>query len=437
MRNFRKIVLLVLLLFIFEQLLGFALEPITYQHYLDLELKQKSLENHQPDMTFIGDSRISCCFIPSVFSENMENVTCAFNAGTGSQGIVGTYYYLKDILNQYDLKYVVVGLNYLTLLQEDRILKRDLVVLERINSPIIKAEFILDVFQPSEYIYFLKSYQYRNNIWNIPANLKKKLSKEYRQGVYTGEGMVYENLGFNRETEVFGAGAGIYISEPWVEENIDWEKIGYLDKIIELCKEKDTQIFLVSTPLTISTVYGTPGYNECYQFFKKYAASNGIPYDNLNLLKDRTDILPDSQMSSMEHVGADGANIISEYYCQILNKRLQGEDVDSYFYASINEMKANMEDIAACSFYTEKLDDVGNRKIVSESLHKDNIEIEYQFEIIKNEITSVLQPYSAKEECSLPVEEISFPMILRLRCRSLNDYSEKVFEIYIDENTWN
>lgn len=436
MRNFKKIVLLFFLLFIFEQVFGFALEPVTYQHYLELELKRKLSEDQQPDMTFIGNSRIASCFIPSVFSNNMEDVECAFNAGTGSQGIVGTYYYLKDILNQYDLKYVVVGLDYQTFLREDRVLKRDLVVLERINSPIIKAEFILDAFQPSEYIYFLKSYQYRGNIWDIPANLKEKLSKEYRQGVYTGGGMVYENLGFARETEVFGNGAGIYISEPWVEENIDWEKVKYLDKILELCKEKDTQVFLVSTPLTISTVYGTLGYNECNQFFVQYAESKGIPYDNLNLLKNRADILPDQKMSSMEHVGADGADIVSEYYCEILNKRLLGEEVDSYFYVSIDEMKENMEDIAACSLHTEKLDDAGNRKIVAESLHKENAEMEYQFEVIKGDTKSVLQPYSKNEECNLSVETISFPMTLCVRCRSLNDHSEKIYEITIDENTW-
>ncbi len=436
MRNFKKIVLLFCLLFIFEQVLGFALEPVTYQHYLELELNRKLSENQRLDMTFIGNSRISCCFIPSVFSNNMEDVECAINAGTGSQGIAGTYYYLKDILNQYDLKYAVVGVDYQTFLREDRVLKRDLVVLERINSPIIKAEFILDAFQPSEYIYFLKSYQYRNNIWDIPANLKEKLSKEYRQGVYTGDGMVYENLGFARETEVFGNSAGIYISEPWVEENIDWEKVKYLDKILELCKEKDTQVFLVSTPLTISTVYGTLGYNECDQFFVQYSESKGVPYDNLNLLKNRADILPDQKMSSMEHVGADGADIISQYYCEILNKRLRGEEVDSYFYVSVDEMKENMEDTAACALHTEKLDDAGNRKMIAESLHKENVEMEYQFEVIKDGTITVLQPYSKKEECNLSVEMISFPMTLRMRCRSLNDHSEKICEMTIDENTW-
>ncbi len=52
------------------------------------------------------------------------------------------YKLLKDIMNQYGLKYVVVGLDYLTLLQGGR--------------------------------------------------------------VYTGEGMVYKNLGFTREAEARG-----------------------------------------------------------------------------------------------------------------------------------------------------------------------------------------------------------------------------------------
>lgn len=436
MRNFKKILLLLLLLLAFEQILGFALEPVTFQHYLEVELKQKKVEDKQPDMVFIGNSRVSTTFIPSVFSDNMEEVSCAFNAGTGSQGIAGTYYYLKDILNQYDLKYVVVGLDYQTVLKEERVPKRDLVVLERLKSPLIRAEFMVDVFTPSEYIYFLKSYQYRGRIWDIPDNLKKKLSREYREGIYTGEGMTYEDLGFTRETEVFGNGAGIYLSEPWKEENIDAEKLEYLNRIVELCEEKDVKLFLTSTPLTISTVYGTPGYDECIRFFEAYAAERGISYDNLNLLKGREDFLPDAKMSSMEHVGADGADIISRRYCEILQRRLSGEEVDSCFYASVDEMRQDMKDIAACSFHTEKLDGKGNRKIVGELLAKENTEAEYRFEMERKGEVLVLQEYGPMTECSLPVEEISFPMILRIRCRSKGDKSEKMFEICIDENTW-
>lgn len=436
MRNFKKFLLLFLLLLLFEQVLDFALEPVTFQHYLELELKQKKMENKQPDLVFIGNSRVSTTFIPSVFSDNIDQVSCAFNAGTGSQGIAGTYYYLKDILNQYDLKYVVVGLDYQTVLKEDRVLKRDLVVLERLKSPLIKAQFMLDVFEPSEYIYFLKSYQYRNQVWDIPENLKQKLSREYRDGIYTGEGMVYEDLGFTRETEVFGSSAGIYLSKSWTEENIDMEKLDYLNKIIELCKKKNVKLFLTSTPLTISAVYGTPGYDECVRFFKEYAEEKGIPYDNLNLLKNREDFLPDAKMSSMEHVGADGADIISRRYCEILQRRLAGEEVNSYFYSSVNEMRQDMKDIVACAFHTEKLDSEGNRKIVGELLAKENVEAEYRFEIERKGETIVLQEYGTVDECLLPVEDISFPMVLRVRCRSKGDKSEKMYEICIDENTW-
>lgn len=436
MHNFKKIVLLMLMLLAFEQVLGFALEPITFQHYLELELEQKTEENKQPDMVFIGNSRVSTTFIPSIFTGNMEEVNCAFNAGTGSQGIAGTYYYLKDILAQYDLKYVVVGLDYQTVLKEDRVLKRDLVVLERVKSPLIKAEFMLDVFEPSEYIYFLKSYQYRNNVYDIPVNLKQKLSKEYRQGIYTGGGMVYEDLGFTRETEVFGTGAGIYISQTWAEENIDWDKMAYLDRIVELCKKEGSRLFLVSTPLTISTVYGTQGYNECDYFFKKYAQETGIIYDNLNLLKGREHFLPDAKMSSMEHVGADGADIISQYYCEVLQKHLHDEEVSSYFYSSVDEMKNSMEDIAACALHTEKIDQEGNRKIVGELLHKEGTQAEYQFEFEKDGKVIIIQEYSEKNECMLSKDIIAFPMTLRIKCRSLDDESEKMYEVNIDKTMW-
>ena len=115
MRNFKRVILLCVIFLLFEVVIGFALEPVTFQHYLEKELAKKKEENIQPDLAFFGNSRISTAFIPSVFSENIDEVELAFNGGTGSQGIAGTYYYLKDILKQYDLKYVVVGIDYQTI----------------------------------------------------------------------------------------------------------------------------------------------------------------------------------------------------------------------------------------------------------------------------------------------------------------------------------
>lgn len=437
MSNFKKVLLLSGLLFVFEWGLGFALEPVTFQHYLDRELKRAQTQNRQPDMVFVGNSRVSTTFIPSVFAENLQDVSCAFNAGTGSQGIEGTYYYLKDILDQYDLKYVVMGLDYQTLLPEERVLKRDLVVLERISSSRIKAEYIADVFDPSEYIYFLKSYQYRDRLWDIPDNLKKKLSREYRQGTYVGEKTVYEDLGFTRETEVFGAGAGIYLSRPWTEEEIDWGKMAYLDRIIELCEEEKAELFVVSTPLTISTVYATPGYGECHQFFREYLGKKGIAYDNLNLMKNRETLLPDAKMSSMEHVGADGADIVSNFYCEVMNRRLGQESVDEYFYDSVAGMRDHMADVVCCEFHTEKTDEAGNRKIVGEALHKPGVELAYQFERETDDGVRLLQEYSSRKECPLRVEEIRFPMTLRVRCRPVSDPAGEIsYEMVIEETTW-
>lgn len=436
MNNFKKIVLLFLLLFVFEQILGFALEPVTYQHYLELELKQKQVEDMQPDMVFIGNSRVMTSFIPSVFSERLEEVDCAFNAGTGSQGIEGAYWYLKDILKQYDVKYVVFGLDYQTFLQEERVLKRDLVVLERIKSVPVKAGFILDVFEPSEYVYFLKSYQYRDQIWNCGENIRKKLSKEYRQGIYEDGETVYENLGFAREREVFGNRAGVYLSRPWTEEELDRERLAYLDRIIELCREEEVTLYAVSTPLTISTVCETPGYEECNRFFHQYLGERGIPYDNLNLMEDRGMLLPDETMNSMEHVGGDGAELVSAYYCDILQSRMRKEQGKSRLYDSVAEMKANLPDLSYCDFHTEKLDEAGNRELTAKAFHREGVEVEYQFEKEAGGVTEVLQDYGTGETCPLPAEKICFPMTLRVRCRVKGEETEKMFEIVIEEGTW-
>lgn len=446
MSNFKKVILLFLLLFVFEQGLAFALEPVTFRHYLELELNRKKAQSLQPDMVFIGNSRVSTCFIPSIFAQNMEEVSCAFNAGTGSQGIEGTYYYLKDILNQYDLKYVVVGLDYQTILREERQLKRDLVVLERLRSPLVKAQFIAGVFEPSEYVYFLKSYQYRDKIADACDNIKKKLSKEYRQGIDTGQDTVYEELGFTRETKVFGNRAGIYPSQPWEEEKIDPGKLAYLDKIIELCRDNEVQLYMVSTPLTISTVCTTKGYEECCRFFEEYLGERGIAYDNLNFMKDRQVLLPDAAMNGMEHVGGESADLVSDFYSRVLAGRIRNENVDDYFYESVADMEVHMSDVICCALHTETAEEedgtvggqqAGGRRIVGEAYCKEGVTAEYQFEVEHAGETTILQTYDTQNTCPLPGSRMIYPMTLRVRCRPVNgDGIERVFEVDIDENTW-
>lgn len=437
MNNFKKVLLLAVLLILFEQVLGYVLEPVTFQHYLELELRQKNVEDKQPDMVFIGNSRVSTTFIPSVFSDRIEGVSCAFNAGTGSQGIEGTYYYLKDILDQYDLKYVVLGVDYQTFLWEERVPERDLLVLKRIKSPLIRAAFIRDVFEPSEYAYFLKSYQYRSKIGSAGSNLKKKLSLEYRQGIDTGDRTVYEDLGFTRETKVFGNKAGIYLSQPWTEEAVDQDKLAYLDRIVGLCREKGAALYAVSTPLTISTVYATPGYGECTRFFKSYLEERGVAYDNLNLMRDRENLLLDAKMNSMEHVGADGADLVSDFYCEVLYRRMRQENVDAYFYDSVPQMKEAMSDVVCVGLHTEKVDECGNRQIIGETLGKEGTKLVYQFELVTEEEVRILQEYSERDRCPLPVEAMVFPMTLRIRCRQASGgVLERVAEVDVDETSW-
>lgn len=73
---------------------------------------------------------------------------------------------------------------------------------------------------------------------------------------------------------------------------------------------------------------------------------------------------------------------------------------------------------------------------MGELLAKKNAEAECRFEMEKNGETTVLQEYGTLDECTLSVKDISFPMILRIRCRSKGDKSKKMYEICIDENIW-
>lgn len=100
-------------------------------------------------------------------------------------------------------------------------------------------------------------------------------------------------------------------------------------------------------------------------------------------------------------------------------------------------MKEAMSDLACVGLHTEAADEEGNREIVGEALCKEGTKLLYQFELVTEKEVRILQEYSEKDRCPLSVEDMVFPMTLRIRCRAVaGDAEERVAEVDIDETSW-
>lgn len=438
MRNFKRLVLLAAALVCVEWIAVFCLEPVTYTYYLNKDQKKLEQQGRVPDVVLVGDSRIYRSFIPEVIDEELgDGSHCTINTGTGSQTIQGSYYYLKDLLRVYPVKYAVVELTYACFLQSDgQSSMGDLVVLDRMRSPVSRLDYILHVLEVSEWPYVLKSYRYRNNLTTIPENISMKLSAETRKGVDVREDEHYEDRGFVWTQSGFEDGAtGLPQPEPvqWESGKISAEAFEWLDRIRDLCRQNGVELILVTGPTTLSTIYSIEDYEGSYQCFSQYAKENDLPYFELNLLKNRREILPDSMMRDSDHVCGTGAEVTSRAFCDIVNAYLNGEDTEGWFYTSVDEMKEDIGEVVACDLHTEAIEGSSDRSFVAESLQEEGKTAEYEFWICRDPEAGsfeLLQEYGVKNTCVIPAEDLEHDIILRVNSRLRG--SGKEWEAYME-----
>ena len=428
MRSFRKVLLFFAVVILYEGIFSFLLEPVTYGHFLDIELEKDRENGKIPDMAVIGDSCTEMDFVPSVLERELEGegVSCVLNAGTGSQMIWGTYYYLKDLFRQYDLKYVVVGIDYgIFAAEEDYVPKRELVVLDRIKSMDIKAEYIGNCLEWQDWLQLLTSYRYRENMESMAENLKAKLEAAYREGVDTREGTHYQERGYVYTEERGELRTRIHPAGDWRVERISDRAMEYLDCIVDLCREEDAELFLVAMPYSFSGIYQSETHQPIYAFFSAYAAEKGVPFWDFNLLRDRMRLLPDSMFSDEGHLGGNGALVCSSQLGKIMRDRLAGKDVSGYFYGSVEEMKADTEGIVACDFGTRSCGENGGRLIEAESIHAPDVVPEYEYWVREEGGEWVkLQEYGESTQCRIPAAYLDGKITIQVRCRRQGDTVE-------------
>ena len=353
MRSFKikkvvAFVLLCIMLIVTEMILSYLLTPISYADYFNHDIEQIKKNNEDVSMIFVGASRTYRSFVPSIFEEKIGGTV--INAGSSSQPISATYYQSKELIKEFHPQYLILGVTYDQLISEDST-QGKLIVCDRLKSPIIKGELAVKSLRGTEKLYLLNSYRFKDNL--SVANIKQYLDdkKELRKRdympdkqaneYYADNGFVYSNQCYeNGNIAISGSGE-------FEETKINHESVEYMDKIVRLCEEKNVKLFLVTGPTTMMRIYNTKNYQEADDFYHRYAAENNLVYHNLNLIKDRENILPDEFMHDYNHVNGKGAELVSEIYAEILQESISGENTDHYFYSSVAEMKQNVHRVVA------------------------------------------------------------------------------------------
>lgn len=351
MRIFKKIAAFLLALIVMESLFVFLLEPVTFDYFLSHDKREAKEAGEAVDLVFFGDSRTIRSFYPDIFEGKIEGVDLAFNEGVNQQNIESTYYFMKDYLEHNKLTYAVVNLNYdyfLNTTQDAEMAKG--LTLDRMESLPGALEFIFNCYSLEEYPEILRSYRYRYEVDNIPRTIDTKLSKEYREGIDIRDDIHHVSKGYATWDLAYkqgnvGTPAGCYV---WSEETIDYKALGYIDKIVALCKEYGVNLYFVESPVTISRMYAIEGYADFEETVGKKCDELGVPFWNLNLLKEESVSMYDPYFTDTEHLNDVGSARISEMLAAILSDHMDGKDVSEAFYPDFDALNADWACVGSC-----------------------------------------------------------------------------------------
>ncbi len=331
---------------------GYIMGELLKPHHLyatdlyNAEFKEMKENKTDVDMVFIGASRVLVAFNPKIFEEKLS-LNKVFNLSISQQGAAENYYQLKDFIQEFHPKTVILGITHTGIITKTtpRIVK--LRMLERLHGR-NRLSYIKNNLSVKEYPDILPLYGYRGNLQKIRQNVKDWLGLQKQPAAGTVSTWKYNGQGFLTNTQSIPSGnMGIRRNQNFNKTMVLNRTLYYLDQCVRLCKENNIQLIFVTPPTTAANMYEINSYQGVIDYISDYAKRNNIIYHNLSYLKNKEELLPDTMYYDFKHINRAGSSVISEKYAEILSRCLRNRDTGDSFYASFAEMQKSVHRIVA------------------------------------------------------------------------------------------
>ena len=250
------------------------------------------------DLIFLGSSQTYSAFNPEIFDKNLG--IHSYNLGTPAEVPVITYYRFEEAIKKSNPKVVIVDIYF-------RILRYDIgfeYIPQWIGSVSTanKKRIINELPLKNK----LKLYF---NLTNMDRNLSELL-RSFSKGRLTGyKGFVsikqktsLEKLEEENRFEDY-----VFQTNEYVQKNVE-----YLDKIIDLAKERDIRLIFITTPLASNSFEKIEKYDEIYNFINDHLKARNVEYYDFNIIKNPV-FIDEEDFEDGNHLNYYGATKISEY----------------------------------------------------------------------------------------------------------------------------
>lgn len=379
-------------------------------------------EQENIETLFLGSSHVFCGYDPQILDEVLGENT--YLASTPVQKVDGSYYLLKEVIKNNELKKVYLDMYFWQ--YRDTPTKRGseqmyyiYCITDNMKNSWNRIEFLLNASGCEQYIAgFLPAARYGNYLLDL--NRFERVVKSKRNSEYIN----YENAPAN-----FYKGAMItpaQVGNPkmitttddagiaQISENVISEySLKNLDKIVKLCKEEGIELVLVTTPFTDFCVQTIGNYDTFHEYVKNYAEANDIEYYDFNLCK--TDILDleSEDFLDFHHLSEKGAAKYSTVFADVMTSYDKTKRQE-LFYDSVEEKMNALVPQTMGIFLQKSIDEENMYYIVTIANY--DVNVEYRICTLDEQGTEneLIQDYSDNNIVkSLQEQQTTFKITVR------------------------
>lgn len=334
MHSFRRILCTALAFLLLIAVLSFGLMEVYFRTEYDFfqDGSDRDAEAGKVDFIICGASHAFRGFNPDVIDGILG--THSYNLSSALISMRGRYTLLKKELERNPVKTVVLELSYntVTRTRANDGVEGELYQMARYSELSDRVEHFFDSFTPDEYM----DVCYKFVTSGVKSTLKLILGKKPD---YLGE-RIRGFMPAGPRTMEFDTNYRSYYHKMSMTTTFDETNVMYLDKIMELCREKGAKVILVTTPVSKVFFCRYNNFDFFYEWYKRYAKLWGSEMLDFNLYIGKEDLFPDEQMFFDEnHLNREGAELFSEIFANTLAEMEAGKDVKEEFYHSYHLMQ--------------------------------------------------------------------------------------------------
>lgn len=441
-KNVKRVLLIMLVLVFF--LLGIAcfkaalsgkVATIVFNNYMS----QLEESGENIDMLLLGGSRVYRSLDPDVFEEEL-GIDVVVNSATPSQKPELSYYLLKEVLKKHHPKYLVLGATYNGIKGKQSISSATM-AMDRI-SLVDRTKYLIDSFGIAEGLMVSTGKQLYSSNLTI-SRIKDNIDKKYitKDVDFESKWIVRKGNGFNGTKAGLNKG-NVPLSYDKAESSFDADDVNpssasYYDKILELCKENNIKVVLVSGVATSKQLYCVRNYQDAIDYYTEYAHENNIEYFNLNYLKNREEIFPDDKFMDHMHLNYEGGETCSRIFADILKDYYDGKDTSKYFYKDFDEYTKDVNRVVAIA---AEMKDTTSDEITINIKSLQNADVVPQYRVLAGKKTNSDNPdklveitsWDSSDSISIRKSDIAKYEILRVEGKAgENDpyYAYKIIKL--------